>query len=44
MQPGFDADEDMSAIGRAVTLAPWEEEHRMSIEADGPPVENGCRG
>jgi len=33
MEPGFTADEDVSALGRALKLPPWEEPHRADIEA-----------
>jgi glyoxalase family protein len=39
IQPGFTADEDVSVLGRALKLPPWEEPHRASIEANLPPVE-----
>ena len=39
IQPGFTADEDVSSLGRALKLPPWEEQHRASIEANLPPVE-----
>jgi len=39
IQPGFTADEDVSALGRGLKLPPWEEQHRTSIEASLPPVE-----
>jgi glyoxalase family protein len=39
IQPGFAADEDVSSLGRALKLPPWEEPHRASIEANLPPVE-----
>ena len=39
VQPGFTADEDVSALGRALKLPPWEEQHRAAIEANLPPVE-----
>ena len=39
IQPGFTADEDLSSLGRALKLPPWEEPHRASIEANLPPVE-----
>jgi glyoxalase family protein len=31
-QPGFTADEDISALGRGLKLPPWEEPHRADIE------------
>ena len=39
IQPGFTADEDVSSLGRALKLPPWEEQHRASIEANLPSVE-----
>ena len=39
IQPGFTADEDLSSLGRALMLPPWEEQHRSAIEANLPPVE-----
>jgi len=39
MQPGFTVDEDVSVLGRALKLPPWEEQHRVTIEASLPPVE-----
>jgi glyoxalase family protein len=38
MKPGFDIDEDRSALGRDLKLPPWEEPHRASIEANLAPV------
>jgi glyoxalase family protein len=34
MKPGFDVDEPMESLGRALKLPPWEEPHRPSIEAN----------
>lgn len=34
MKPGFAVDEPADALGRALKLPPWEEEHRTSIEAN----------
>ncbi len=39
IRPGFTADEDVSALGRALKLPPWEEPNRPSIEANLPAVE-----
>jgi glyoxalase family protein len=39
IQPGFTADEDVSALGCALKLPPWEEQHRAAIEANLPSVE-----
>ena len=39
IQPGFTADEDVSSLGRALKLPPWEEPHRVAIEANLPSVE-----
>jgi glyoxalase family protein len=39
IQPGFTADEDVSSLGRALKLPPWEEQHRSAIEANLPSVE-----
>jgi glyoxalase family protein len=39
IQPGFAADEDVSSLGRALKLPPWEEQHRETIEANLPAVE-----
>ena len=39
IQPGFTADEDVSSLGRALKLPPWEEQHRVAIEANLPTVE-----
>lgn len=39
IQPGFTADEDVSALGRTLKLPPWEEPNRPSIEANLPAVE-----
>jgi glyoxalase family protein len=39
IQPGFTADEDVSSLGRALKLPPWEEQHRVAIEANLQPVE-----
>ena len=39
IQPGFTADEDLSSLGRALMLPPWEEQHRSAIEATLPQVE-----
>jgi glyoxalase family protein len=33
MAPGFTADEELQALGRALKLPPWEEQHRADIEA-----------
>jgi glyoxalase family protein len=38
MEPGFTADEDLSALGRELKLPPWEEQHRADIEAALVPV------
>jgi glyoxalase family protein len=39
IQPGFTSDEDVSSLGRALKLPPWEEQHRTTIEAKLPAVE-----
>jgi glyoxalase family protein len=39
IQPGFAADEDVSSLGRALKLPPWEEPHRAAIEAHLPAIE-----
>jgi glyoxalase family protein len=39
IQPGFTADEDVSSLGRALKLPPWEEQYRTAIEASLPAVE-----
>jgi glyoxalase family protein len=39
IQPGFTADEDLTALGRALKLPPWEEPHRAAIEASLERVE-----
>ena len=39
IQPGFTADEDLSALGRGLKLPHWEEPHRAAIEAALPRVE-----
>jgi glyoxalase family protein len=36
--PGFDVDEPVRALGRALKLPPWEEPHRADIEAALAPV------
>jgi len=36
--PGFDVDEPVRALGRALKLPPWEEPHRADIEAALVPV------
>jgi glyoxalase family protein len=36
--PGFDVDEPLPALGRALKLPPWEEPHRADIEAALAPV------
>jgi glyoxalase family protein len=38
MAPGFTADEDLQALGEALKLPPWEEQHRADIEAALAPV------
>jgi glyoxalase family protein len=38
VRPGFLVDEDMSQLGCALKLPPWEEPNRKSIEAGLPPV------
>jgi glyoxalase family protein len=37
--PGFTVDEDLASLGRGLKLPPWEEPHRVSIEANLPAVE-----
>jgi glyoxalase family protein len=39
IQPGFTVDEDVSSLGHALKLPPWEEPHRATIEANLPSVE-----
>jgi glyoxalase family protein len=34
MKPGFTFDEELSSLGRALRLPPWEEPHRPAIEAN----------
>jgi glyoxalase family protein len=41
LAPGFDVDEPLPALGRALKLPPWEEPHRGEIEAASPG--SGCR-
>lgn len=38
MAPGFAVDEDVDALGRDLMLPPWEEAHRVDIEAHLPAV------
>jgi glyoxalase family protein len=38
MAPGFTADEELQALGRALKLPPWEEQHRADIKAALAPV------
>jgi glyoxalase family protein len=38
LQPGFDVDEPLNALGRALKLPPWEEPHRPEIERGLVPV------
>jgi glyoxalase family protein len=38
IEPGFTADEELSALGRELKLPPWEEPHRADIEAALVPV------
>ena len=38
LAPGFAVDEEPSQLGRLLTLPPWEEPHRSTIEAGLPPV------
>jgi glyoxalase family protein len=38
VSPGFLIDEDVTALGRALKLPPWEESHRSAIEAGLEPV------
>ena len=38
LQPGFAVDEDLSQLGTALKLPPWEEPHRPSIEAGLTPI------
>jgi glyoxalase family protein len=38
MAPGFTADEELQALGRALKLPPWEEQHRADIEAALVPI------
>jgi glyoxalase family protein len=39
IQPGFTADEELSALGRALKLPPWEEPFRAEIEKGLAPVD-----
>jgi glyoxalase family protein len=39
VQPGFTLDEDVTSLGRALKLPPWEEPRREAIEASLPAVE-----
>lgn len=39
IQPGFTVDEEVSSLGRALKLPPWEEPYRAVIEANLPAVE-----
>jgi len=38
LAPGFDVDEPLDALGRALKLPPWEEPHRSMIEAGLAPI------
>lgn len=38
MQPGFTVDEPMAELGRSLKLPPWEEPHRVAIEAGLPAI------
>ena len=38
LQPGFAVDEDLAELGRSLKLPPWEETHRLAIEAGLAPV------
>ena len=38
ISPGFEADEPVAALGRALKLPPWEEPHRAAIESALVPV------
>jgi glyoxalase family protein len=38
VSPGFTVDEELSSLGRALKLPPWEEPHRASIEQMLPAV------
>ena len=40
MKPGFDVDESVAELGRALKLPPWEEENRPDIERGLPTVEH----
>jgi glyoxalase family protein len=39
VRPGFTVDEDLSRLGCALKLPPWEEPNRPAIEAALPPIE-----
>lgn len=38
LAPGFDVDEPLSSLGRALKLPAWQEPHRADIEAGLPPI------
>ena len=38
MKPGFSVDEPVAELGRGLKLPPWEEPHRLQIEAQLPNV------
>ena len=38
LPPGFTVDEELSQLGQALKLPPWEEPHRAEIEAGLPRV------
>jgi glyoxalase family protein len=38
LAPGFTADEEVSSLGRDLKLPPWEEPHRVEIEAALVPI------
>jgi glyoxalase family protein len=38
VRPGFDVDEPVDELGRALKLPPWEEPNRALIEATLPPI------
>ena len=38
IQPGFTVDEELASLGRGLRLPPWEEPHRVAIEAQLPGI------
>jgi glyoxalase family protein len=43
IEPGFTADEALAVLGRELKLPPWEEQHRVEIEAALAPITVGSR-